>query len=437
MNFIRNITNGLLLALVANTGHSQSCAQIPSIQPPATAVPVSAYGATPDDFTDDTLAIQRALDAGGDVVFTPGVYLTSRQVRVRRANTRLFGVGATLHATNPESQSINIEADNSGVYGLQFTAVTNTRKTAPWHTRISVYKEVSGVIQVVRNTTIVGNVIAPTVGALAPYGNSSSGGGIILLRAEGFLVANNTVSRTLADGIHVTAGSKDGLVIGNKVRETGDDMIAAVSYALGGPAAFNNAGMLIGIQVLKQTRLVQNVLITDNDVSSNYWGRGISVVGGQDITIQRNKIDNVPTGAGVILAREANYQTFGVQNVLVKDNIVSRIQTHRSAYDPDGTFATRGRSGHGAYEVHASMFEDEVSSVIRSELAVSNIAFTGNTLTSSAVLAARTGVAFKNTVTATRPEDGLTVSRNIVTGDVVNVNFGSTNGVTGSRIVCP
>ncbi len=436
MKFLR-VVSSLVLAVIANTCYSQSCPVIPSVVPPSSAVSVAVYNALPDDTADDTIAIQKALDVGGDIVLNSGVYLISGLLRIKKANTRLYGVNATLHATNPESQAVNIEADNVGVYGLRFTAVTNTRKSAPWHTRIAVYKEVAGVIQSVRNTKIVGNTIAPVDGAVAPYGNSASAGGILLLRAEGFLVANNTVTRTLADGIHMTAGSKDGIVIGNKVRETGDDMIAAVSYALGGIAALNNAGMLSDIQILKQTKLVQNVLITDNDVSGNYWGRGITVVGGQDITIQRNKIDNVATGAGVLLAREASYQTFGVLNVLVKDNTLSRIQTNRSAYDPDGTFATRNRSGHGAYEVHASMFEDEAASgLLAPELGIKSVAFVGNTLTSATVPAARVGVEFKGVVSAVRP-DGSTASRTVVTGGIVNANFGNKNNVSGSRISCP
>lgn len=38
------------------------------------------------------------------------------------------------------------------------------------------------------------------------------------------------VRRSLSDGIHVTQGSRNGRIINNQVLETGDDMIAIVSY---------------------------------------------------------------------------------------------------------------------------------------------------------------------------------------------------------------
>ena len=66
-------------------------------------------------------------------------------------------------------------------------------------------------------------------------------------RATGFLVAENTVSRSLSDGIHVTSGSSYGRVLKNTVKETGDDMIAVVSYVGGadtkGPVAACSASV--------------------------------------------------------------------------------------------------------------------------------------------------------------------------------------------------
>lgn len=66
-------------------------------------------------------------------------------------------------------------------------------------------------------------------------------------------IVGNTVQATLADGIHTTHGSTNVLVRGNTVKDTGDDLIAVVSYQADGS-------------------LSANVLIDGNTVSGNYWG---------------------------------------------------------------------------------------------------------------------------------------------------------------------
>lgn len=430
----------LILALLCGPVFAQqiNCGAIYPPAQPTSAVPVRTYGAIPGDGVDDTAALQRALDAGGALAFEAGQYLTTAALYSRKSGTALYGNGAIIHATNPDGMAIIVQGDNTGVYNLRFTAVTSGRRSAPWHTRIAVYREVAGVVQPVLNTSIIGNVIAPPPGAGAPINNSASTGGIMLQRAVGFLVAGNRVERTLADGIHITAGSRDGAVIGNTVRENGDDMIAVVSYAGSGKAALGSAAELRSDWPTRvDQRLVRNVLIARNDLAGNYWGRGITVAGGQDVTIDGNKIDNVPIGAGIMVAREAGYATFGVRNVLARGNALSRIQTSRSAYDPDGTQSTRSRTGHGAIEVHSSLFDDESAEpYLRQDLAVREVAFVANTLSGGASIpAARVGVDSAGAVTAQRP-DGSTASRNVVTGDVVGTSIGGVAAVTGSTFSC-
>lgn len=418
---------------LAFSSQAQTCT--PSTSPPLSAVSVRTFGAFPDDGIDDTAALQRALDGGGTLVMPPGQYLMNSQIYMRKISTYLYGPGATLHATNPESMSITIEADFTGVYGLRFTAVTTTRLSAPRHARIAVYKEIAGVKQIVRSVSIVGNVIAPIDGSVDK--NSASAGGIMLLRAVNFLVSGNTVVRTLSDGIHITGGSRDGRVVGNTVRENGDDMIAVVSYASSGEPALNTAADLRANWADRvNNRLVQNILISGNNLSAQYWGRGITVIGGRDVTIDSNVIDNTPLGAAILIAREGGYQTFGPRNVRVTNNAITRNQTARSPYDPDGSFATRPRTGHGPIEVHSSIFEDEAAdATLRTELAVRDLAFLNNSIKTSATAAMRVGVESTGSRSAIGP-GGITVTRRLVTGDVVNLDVGAATGVTGSSLRC-
>jgi parallel beta-helix repeat protein len=409
---------------------------------------VREFGVVPDDSRDDTDAIQRALDglkAGETLVFSPGRYQISRSVRVRRPGVTITGPGATIHATNPDSQALLIEADNTTVSSLTFTAVTDVRRTAAWHARIVISADQGGgKYKTVRNTVIRDNRIVNAGPPGSPTANSASAGGIFVTHANGFLIAGNTVVRTLADGIHITGGSKNGRVLNNTVRETGDDMIAVVSYLGNGNAVTNGENsakrLLATFNDRVENALVRNVLIAGNQVSGQYWGRGISVVGGQSITIARNTIDNVPVAAAVLLAREANWQTFGVENVVVENNLIRNVQNEAPPYDFQGKYASARRTGHGAIELHAALFEDEAASDLRETLSVGNVLVRNNVIEQTTVSAVRAGVSISGSMRANDTE-GHAMERAIVPGIVRNAGFVNNrfNQVNGDavRVVAP
>jgi len=85
--------------------------------PGAVNVKSAPYGATGDGETNDTSAIQQAIDSS-DVVFLPrGKYLVSRTLRLRPA-TRLIGVGRVftrIYATEAEGGDFNDNANPSPV----------------------------------------------------------------------------------------------------------------------------------------------------------------------------------------------------------------------------------------------------------------------------------------------------------------------------------
>jgi parallel beta-helix repeat protein len=422
-----------------------NCARVPAAARQAGLRQVRDFGALPDDNRDDSDAIQRALDAmkaGETLVFSPGRYLISRTVRVREPGVTITGPGATIHATNPDDQALRIEADNTTVSSLTFTAVTDGRRTAPWHSRIVVSASLGGGdYRTVYNTVIRDNRIVNAGEAGGPSANSSSAGGIMLMRANGFLVSGNTIKRTLADGIHVTAGSKNGRILNNTVRETGDDMIAVVSYlGSGNPAGDSAKAVLASWRTRVDNSLVRNVLVAGNQLSGQYWGRGITVVGGQSITIAKNTIDNVPRGAGVLMAREASYETFGVENVLVEGNLIRDVQTLEPPYDYEDKFASSSRTGHGAVEIHAALFEDEAASDLRESLSVSNVLVRANVVERASVSGLRAGVDMAQTISGT-DSSGRSLERRTVTGIVRNVGVTNNrfNHVTGEalRVLSP
>lgn len=252
-----------------------------------------AAGARGDGITDDSDAIQRALDrleGGGTLLFPPGTYLQSRVLVVEHDDVRVEGApGATIEATREDEVAIVLRGDRTAISGLTLTApAAAARLGALEHHRI-VLEAGSG--QQVQGNHVVGGPAA----------------GIFVYGASGFTVADNDVERTKADGIHLTAGAADGRVVGNRVRQVEDDCVAVVSY-------------------IQDDAVVHDVLEEGNTCTDIVRGRGFSVVGGQDITIRDGRIDGT-WAAAVYLASEGSFDTYAAHRVQVVGNRISRANT--------------------------------------------------------------------------------------------------------------
>ncbi|KVE30804.1 right-handed parallel beta-helix repeat-containing protein [Burkholderia sp. TSV86] len=273
----------------------------------ATSAPLTA--ALPDvtlhptgDNTDQADTIQRALDslqAGQRLVFAPGQYVVGRSLVVRNPQAVVSGYGATLVATNDADQTIEMRGQNSTLVGVTLVGTGTTRLTTPASTKVDV--EGSG-IQVL-DVTIRGGASA----------------GIFVFGSADVAVVGNTVQDTLADGIHTTYGSRNVLVRDNTVKNTGDDMVAVVSYIPDG-------------------KMCSNVLIQNNKLLGNYWGRGATVVGGADVTITGNTVQNVEKAAGILVAQEDSWHTYNSTNVVVSNNDVSNIELPNPNNSRDPTY---------------------------------------------------------------------------------------------------
>ena len=324
---------------VASASVKQCTTAVPAIVAPS--VSVDDFGAKGDGVTDDTAAINKAIESmsgGGTVVFTPGkTYLKRGLIVVRTPGVKLWGYAATIYSVITDEDvlsgkggarvAIYLSAPNTGIYGL--TLISNLR------TRLIGHPNNAGVYLMSDSQEAIDNRFEYT-------GNG------VLITGTNFLVARNVVYRTWADGIHMTQDGYMGLVASvgrvfcNVVRQTGDDMIAVVDYGLGQPQ-------------------VGNISIEGNDVSGQYSGRGITVVGGRDITIRQNAV-SYTRGAGILVNSEGAYQTANVNNVLVEDNQLKEIETTTPTYNPLGT---AGRiPGQGAIDVNAQLASQTVSQVL-------------------------------------------------------------------------
>lgn len=242
------------------------------------------------DGSDQADALQKAFDslrAGQRLVIAPGRYVVGHSLAVTVPQAVISGYGATLAATNPADQTIVMSGAGSTLVGVTLAGTGTTRLTTPESTKV----EVTGSDVQVLGVTIQGGASA----------------GIFVFGGNRIAIVGNTVRATLADGIHTTYGSTNVLVQNNTVTGTGDDLIAVVSY-------------------LGDGRLSSNVLIDHNAVSGNSWGRGITVVGGQAVTISNNTVDGVEKAAGILAAQEDSWKTYGASNVVITGNTVTNIQ---------------------------------------------------------------------------------------------------------------
>jgi hypothetical protein len=272
---------------------------------PRDAVDVRAHGAVGDGLADDGPAVRRAFAAaalGGRPVYVPpGVHrivvdrdADALTVDASRGVATLIGAGhgSTLLAARRERVAVRLAGDGPVLARLRLMAdEVRHRHSEPLRAAVNL---VEGSVDAV----VVDNELGPTEET-----------GVIAFGARRPLIVRNRVTGTLADGIHLTHASSGALVADNLVRRTGDDAIAVVSYRFRGG---------------RPVDVVRDVEILDNDVGRNrLWGRGIAVVGGAEVRIRRNRIAET-NAAGLLLAAEQHYDTAGVTDVTVEDNVIER-----------------------------------------------------------------------------------------------------------------
>ena len=132
--------------------------------------------------------------------------------------------------------------------------------------------------------------------------NGGNAAGIFITACHNGIINDCRVLNTLADGIHVTNKSSDITILNNYIYNTGDDGIAVVSYN-------------------KDEDVCRDIKIYSNSVY-NSKSRGISNIGGENIIIESNIINNT-SSSGIIVAIDNHYGTFEPKNTIVESNIIS------------------------------------------------------------------------------------------------------------------
>jgi hypothetical protein len=246
----------------------------------------SPYNADPTGTTDSTTAIQNALNYaatnGCGVTIPAGTFLYSNVLDVGQISVTGVGVTSILKATNFTDEAVHLT-------GTTGASLNNFAISSAATTRLSTLQSAAVWIDGATSFDVQGL----TINGSASVGIFNSGG-------QGGEIQNNTVNNTLADGITNTNGAYGTFIGGNLVTGTGDDGISIVSY--------NNAPIVSGI-------IVQN-----NTITGQVWGRGMSDVGGNNNTYTGNIVNNTDGYADMYIAAESEYSTFGIATVTVIGN---------------------------------------------------------------------------------------------------------------------
>lgn len=275
------------------------------------------HGAVGDGQQDDTRALQAALAAlrpGDTLVLGRGrTYLHRDVLELTTPRTTLTGPGALLASTE-ERSALLVRADGVEVSGVSLR-ITGTSRRWTGLTQHRLVVQGSDDVRV-HDVRVEG----------------SAGAGVYVEGSSRFRLERLVVSDTRADGIHLTGGSTDGVVDAPVVQRSGDDGVAVVSYdADPGPSA--------------------RITVLSPRVDGTTWGRGISVVGGEDILYRDVHVQD-SSAAGVYIATEgAPFDTRPTSRVRVLGAQVLRANRTSSV-------------DHGAVLVVAGGRDRDVSDVV-------------------------------------------------------------------------
>jgi hypothetical protein len=256
--------------------------------PPITRLSIVDFGAIANDDIDDLPAIKLAVAAAkeqGKSVYVPsGEFTFNGLLLLDGVDLNGDGETSILKSINLTQQSVVLTGEGTDLSAVKLTSVpASVRLTNDDSARVRVAPQATNYS--IKNIIIDG-------GSSVGFFNAGNHG----------VISGNTVRNMLADGIHITALSSDMLIENNTVHKVGDDFIAVVSYE-------------------KYGGWVKNIIIRNNNVSEGE-ARGLTVSGGENVLIENNTVADV-YGAGIYLSSEGNYKTYGVKDVIVRNNTVT------------------------------------------------------------------------------------------------------------------
>lgn len=290
-------TQAALAAHVAQY-HAPTPVPVPPAPLPFNGVSAATFGLKGDG-SDEQLKLQAAFDqlSGRTLVLEDGkTYAHSGALRLRigggffsggkRVGNDIVG-GATLLATNPAAMAVFLEGKNT-VTGITTTfRGTSNRQAADEQNGFTIVGD-----NVVLNMCKVDGAVAA---------------GILSQGGSNYHIIDCVVVNTLADAIHNTGGSFNGVILHPYVANAGDDGVAVVSYR-GNSSACHD-------------------ISCDGLVLRGGKARGMSVVGGTNITYTNFDIDGTVAGPLYVASEGDPYWTYPSTHVRISRGKITNGNT--------------------------------------------------------------------------------------------------------------
>lgn len=302
-----------------------------STDPHSGEVNVLDHGAVGDGTTDDTNAIRAAIDVleSGMSLMFPSGYTFKHTSYLEIANLdriQVTGGGTLAHVGDTDGTSALMfdGCYDVTVSDLTLTSTSTTRRESSESHKI-LFNDCSAVH--VKDISIDG----------------SQASGIMLQSVTNFVIENCTVENTNADSFHITHGSKYGLVRNCVSNLSGDDGFAIVSYD-------------------SHPTMCEHIDFNNLTVTNQFWGRGLAIIGGSDITVEECSVTE-SAGAGVYIACEDEYDTWGVWNVSFKNITLDGCVQQAASVAGDRPRPAEAQLIHGAITIYCSRAAYDVDGV--------------------------------------------------------------------------
>jgi len=355
-------------------------------------VNVKDYGAVGDGSTDDTAAIQAAVNAGSPVVFPVGVYRTSGTISIP-SNRELYGsVGAiiqgstTNYVLSAQSKS-NIKIRDLSVYGVGAPYVDSANNINNTCINFTQFTNVVVSDCVISNFAFAGIQFYTGTGAEVRncriYGAARGQvpqGGNYMFGIRGYTgthqlkIVDNVISNT-ATGILIATDSRKGIVQGNQIYDslgqhgmylevcgdysvignvisnywfTGTKMQIQTGSSLnvenvtiqGNTYNAGNDAISIANNQATNTLEFRNVSIVGNvGMNSRRSGYGVQFDGGRGLTVANNRMESFLTGISVRKTTNVVVSANSVENC---DNLGLRVTEVDEGYFNNNVFVNTG-----------------------------------------------------------------------------------------------
>lgn len=350
--------------------------------PSSAGLNVKQLGAKGDGVTDDTAAIQKALNtaaaSGGTVYIPAGTYRYSKNLVIQGGSNVVVqgdGDASILRAADPGHSAV-------AVYGSSHVVLKSFRVESPSATSRSSADVAAGVLVAYSSFVEVNGVTAVGPAESGMMVTDGAAG-----PSHDVVIHHSTVRNSLADGFHVTGGAYNVTLDSNSAYGTGDDSFASIGYQSSGGAN-------------------RNITVTNNYSEYSAAG-GVGIEGSAQVTVSGNRI-LASVFSGIRVQSNASYRTVACSDVIVSGNTLTGVKT--------------GTAGVGAIMVAAN-FQD-----------ISNVTIANNTVTGT--LAERAIRAFGTNGYAVR---GVTIDGNTVdnarSAVVMGIEVASVNSVVTNNHV--